>query len=76
MKFKCPHCYSNTFRLLVGAGGATFAHCLYCGEASPFSLSRILDLSGRARLAEIVPAQYPARGLRPRRRNGRKQPHA
>jgi hypothetical protein len=55
MKYQCPHCHSNNFRLLAGADGASLAQCLACGEPSPFSVSTMLDCSGRARLAETVP---------------------
>src|SRR5215813_3982354 len=61
MKFSCPHCYSNTFRLLVDADGTSLAQCLYCGETSSFTVGSILDASGRARFAETVPAQYAPR---------------
>jgi hypothetical protein len=55
MKYKCPHCHSNTFRLLTEADGASVAQCLHCGQASSFTVSTMLDCSGRARLAETVP---------------------
>jgi len=75
MKYKCPHCHSNTFRLLMGAGGASMAQCLYCGEASSFTVTSLLEASGRTRIAETVPAEYPLRDVRRRRSNGRKRAH-
>ena len=76
MKFKCPDCHSSTFRLLTDAGGASVAQCLYCGTASPFTVSRILDASGRTRIAETIPTQYTPRILSRPRPNGRKRPSA
>ena len=76
MKFKCPDCYSSTFRLLTDAGGASVAQCLYCGTASPFTVSHILDASGRTRIAETVPARYTPGSLSHPRSNGRKRPPA
>jgi len=73
MKYQCPHCHSNTFRLLVDAGGTSTAQCLYCGQASSFTVTSILEASGRTRIAETVPAQYPLRDLRRRRSNGRRR---
>jgi hypothetical protein len=70
MKYKCPHCHSNTFRLLAKAGGASVAQCLACGQESSFTVSTMLDCSGRQRLAETVPYR-PSRRL-----NGRKRPSA
>jgi len=55
MKYQCPHCHSNTFRLLTEADGASVAQCLSCGQPSSFTVSTMLDCSGRARLAETVP---------------------
>jgi len=76
MKFKCPDCHSSTFRLLTDAGGASVAQCLYCGTATPFTVSRILDASGRTRIAETVPARYTPRSLSGPPSNGRKRPPA
>jgi hypothetical protein len=73
MKYKCPHCHSNTFRLLLDAGGRSVAQCLYCGEASSFTVTSLLEASGRTRVAQTVPAQYPLRDVRHRRSNGRKR---
>ena len=36
MKFVCPHCGANAFRLLSGADGRPAAECLNCGKASMF----------------------------------------
>lgn len=55
MKYQCPHCRFNTFRLLTVADGTSVAQCLSCGEVSSFSVATMLDCSGRARLAETVP---------------------
>ncbi len=70
MKYQCPHCYSNTFRLLTQADGASAAQCLHCGQASSFTVATMLDCSGRARLAETVPFRA---GRRP---NDRKRSYA
>jgi len=39
MKFVCPHCGANAFRLLSGANGRPAAECLNCGKASTFDQS-------------------------------------
>lgn len=57
MKFQCPYCHANSFRL-VAAGGKNEAECLACRQVSPFSVSAMLDASGRRRLAETVPLRY------------------
>jgi hypothetical protein len=67
MKYQCPHCHSNRFRLLTAAEGATLAQCLACGEPSSFTVSTMLDCSGRARLTETIPFR-PDHRLNGRRR--------
>ena len=57
MKFQCPHCRANAFRL-VAVGGKNEAECLECRQISPFSVSAMLDASGRRRIAETVPLRY------------------
>jgi transcription elongation factor Elf1 len=39
MKFVCPHCGANAFRLLSGANGRPAAECSNCGKASAFDQS-------------------------------------
>ena len=74
MKYQCPHCRSNTFRLLTRADGASAAQCLSCGEASAFSVATILDCSGRARLAETVPFRPAPRPGSRKRTDARSAP--
>jgi hypothetical protein len=57
MKFQCPHCRANSFRL-VTVRGKDRAECLECRQISPFSVSAMLDASGRRRMAEAVPDRY------------------
>jgi hypothetical protein len=76
MKFKCPHCYSNTFRLLLDADGTSVAQCLYCGEVSSFSVASILDASGRSRISESAPSRYQPRNCHRGRFNGRRRAYA
>jgi hypothetical protein len=55
----------NRFRLLTAAEGATLAQCLACGEPSSFTVSTMLDCSGRARLTETIPFRPDHRLQRP-----------
>lgn len=55
MQFQCPHCRSNAFRLLMDTTGRSQAECLDCGRVSPFTVTAMLDASGRKRLADTVP---------------------
>jgi uncharacterized protein (DUF983 family) len=43
MKFVCPHCGANAFRLLSDADGKPAAECLNCGKASTFHQSILPD---------------------------------
>ena len=58
MKFQCPKCRSNSFRIVTPYRGMPLAECLDCREPSAFSISAMLDASGRARLAATVPSAY------------------
>ena len=69
MKFQCPACHANSFRLVV-IGGKTEAECLECRRVTPFSVASMLDASGRTRIAETIPDRYHPR----RRMNGVKRP--
>jgi len=44
MKFVCPRCGANAFRLLSGANGRPAAECLNCGKASAFDQSMSPEL--------------------------------
>jgi uncharacterized Zn finger protein len=61
MKFQCPHCRSNAFRLLTDAGGESQAECLDCGRVSPFTVSAMLAASRPKRPAGAIPRR-PAGG--------------
>lgn len=60
MKFQCPYCHANSFRL-VTVGGKNEAECLACRQNSPFSVSAMLDASGRRRIADTIPPRYEPR---------------
>jgi hypothetical protein len=47
MKFTCPHCGANAFRLLAGANGMPAAECLSCGRASTFDQSLVSNPAAR-----------------------------
>ena len=56
MKFQCPHCRSNAFRLVTDASGESQAECLDCGRVSPFTISAMLDASRQAGATPPRPA--------------------
>jgi predicted RNA-binding Zn-ribbon protein involved in translation (DUF1610 family) len=39
MRFVCPHCGTNAYRMLAGVDGKPAAECLNCGKASAFDQS-------------------------------------
>ena len=43
MKFACPHCGTNAFRVLTGADGKPAAECLKCGRACAFDQSMLSE---------------------------------
>lgn len=60
MKFQCPYCHANSFRL-VAVNGKNEAECLACRRIVSFSVSAMLDASGRRRIADSIPVRYEPR---------------